>query len=151
MRREGLRHRPPLNLGLELASMIGRVPLFAGLNAAGVVEVAALLRAHIAIPDEKVVAAGRPADAMYFIAGGSVTVKRGGPVVLHEGDFFGEMGLLTEQPRNADVVANGYCHLLSLTKRDFNRLLKARPELRAGIEAVARQRLGASAVDSSTA
>ena len=151
VRREGLRHRPPLNLGLELASMIGRVPLFAGLNAAGVVEVAALLRAHIAIPDEKVVAAGRPADAMYFIAGGSVTVKRGGPVVLHEGDFFGEMGLLTEQPRNADVVANGYCHLLSLTKRDFNRLLKARPELRAGIEAVARQRLGASAVDSSTA
>ncbi len=151
VRRAGLSHRPPLHLGLELAGMIGRVPLFASLNAQGVVEVASLLRAHVAIPGEKVVEAGRPADAMYFIAGGSVTVKRGGTVVLQEGEFFGEMGLLTDQPRTADVVANGYCHLLSLGKRDFNRLLKARPELRVEIEAVARQRLDAPAAESASA
>ena len=150
-RREALRHRPPLHLALELAAMIGRVPLFAGLNPQGVVEVGSLLRAQLAIPEEQIIVAGRLADAMYFIAGGSVTVQRGGTVVLREGDFFGEMGLLTDQPRTADVVANGYCHLLSLGKRDFNRLFKARPELRAEIEAVARQRLDAPAAESATA
>jgi CPA1 family monovalent cation:H+ antiporter len=152
VRREALRQRPPLRLGLELAAMIGRVPLFGGLDARGIVKVGSLLRAHLAIPGEKVIAAGRPADAMYFIAAGSVTVHvRTGPVELREGNFFGEMGLLTSQPRNADVVADGYCHLLALAKRDFNRLLAARPELRAEIEAVAARRLASAAAESVTA
>ena len=152
VRREALRQRPPLRLGLELAAMIGRVPLFGSLDARGIVEVGSLLRAHLAIPGEKVVVAGRPADAMYFIAAGSVTVHaRTGPVELRAGDFFGEMGLLTAQPRNADVVADGYCHLLALAKRDFNRLLAARPELRAEIEAVAARRLASPATESVTA
>ena len=62
-------------------------------------------------------------------------------VTLKEGDFFGEMGLLSSQPRNADVVANGYCHLLVLYKKDFNQLLARRPEVRAEIEAVAARRV----------
>jgi monovalent cation:H+ antiporter, CPA1 family len=78
---------------------------------------------------------------MYFIAAGSVTVQlRGNPVTLKEGDFFGEMGLLSSSPRNADVVANGYCHLLVLSRKDFRTLLERRPAVRAEIEAVAARR-----------
>ena len=62
-------------------------------------------------------------------------------ITLKEGDFFGEMGLLSAQPRSADVVANGYCHLLVLYKKDFNQLLGRRPEVRAEIEAVAARRV----------
>jgi monovalent cation:H+ antiporter, CPA1 family len=79
---------------------------------------------------------------MYFIAAGEVTVHTNfGPVVLKEGDFVGEMGLLSSSPRNADVVANGYCHLLMLSRKDFRALLDKRPAVRAEIEAVAARRI----------
>jgi len=64
-----------------------------------------------------------------------------GALELKEGDFVGEMGLLSSQPRNADVVANGYCHLLMLSRRDFRDLLAKRPAVRAEIEAVAARRI----------
>ena len=73
---------------------------------------------------------------------GEVTVHTAtGPVVLKEGEFVGEMGLLDSRPRNADVVANGYCHLLVLHRKDFDALLARRPEVRKEIEAVAARRI----------
>jgi CPA1 family monovalent cation:H+ antiporter len=141
-RRKSVGHRPPLDLGLELAAMIGRVPLFASLDAAAVREVGRRLRARLAVPGEKIVAVGGRPDAMYFIAAGEVAVHIGGmTVTLKEGDFFGEMGLLGSRPRNADVIAVGYCHLLVLSRKDFNQFLERRPGVRAEIEAVAARRV----------
>jgi monovalent cation:H+ antiporter, CPA1 family len=141
-RRSAVIQRPPLDLGLELAKMIGRVSLFASLDQAALREVGRRLRALVALPGEKIIAVGGPSNAMYFIAAGDVTVKTAtGPVVLKEGEFFGEMGLLDSRPRNADVVSNGYCHLLVLRRRDFDELLARRPEVRKEIEAVAARRI----------
>ena len=141
-RRGAISSRPPLDLGLELVAMIGRVSLFAALDRDAIVAVGRRLRALVALPGEKIVAVGGKPDAMYFVAAGEVTVHtRTVMVTLKEGDFFGEMGLLSAQPRNADVVANGYCHLLVLYKKDFNQLLASRPEVRAEIEAVAARRI----------
>ena len=99
------------------------------------------LRALVALPGEKIGQVGGPPDALYFVAAGEVVVHiKNLTVTLKEGDFFGEMGLLSSQPRTADVVAHGYCHLLALSRRDFNQLLASRPEARAKIEAVAKQR-----------
>lgn len=140
-RRNAISRRPPLDLGLELAKMIERVPLFETLDRATVAEVARRLRAVVALPGEKIIRTGGPPDSMYFIAAGEVTVSGSfGHVVLTEGDFVGEMGLLSSRPRNADVTANGYCHLLVLYRKDFNALLSNRPEVRAQIEAVAASR-----------
>ena len=140
-RRDAIGDRPPLNLGLELAGMIGRVSLFAALDSSMVAEVSKRLRAMVALPGEKIVAVGGSPDAMYFIAAGEVAVHvRGGPVVLKEGDFFGEMGLLDHRPRSADVVSVGYCHLLVLHRNDFDDVLAERPEIRAEIAAVAARR-----------
>lgn len=141
-RRGAISQRPPLDLGLELAAMIGRVSLFAALDRETIVEVGRRLRALMALPGEKIIAVGGAPDAMYFVAAGEVTVHAGTVSVrLKEGDFFGEMGLLSAQPRSADVVADGYCHLLVLYKKDFNQLLARRPEVRAEIEAVAARRV----------
>ena len=75
------------------------------------------------------------------IASGAAEVRLGDAGLrLGSGDFFGELALITNQPRNADVVAEGYCHLLVLPRRDFNALLQKRPELRAEIHEVARRR-----------
>lgn len=140
-RRGAISQRPPLDLGLELANMIGRVSLFASLDREAIVAMSKRLRALVALPGEKIVKIGGPPDAMYFVAAGEVVVHiRSLSITLKEGDFFGEMGLLSSQPRTADVVANGYCHLLALSRKDFNQLLASRPEARAKIEAVAKQR-----------
>jgi CPA1 family monovalent cation:H+ antiporter len=140
--------RPALHLGLELAEMIGRVPLFAGLDEAAIAELGSCLRAEVTLPGERIVSVGDPAGTMYFVAAGSLTVhaprRR---ETIGEGDFFGEMGLLRSQPRNADVVADGYCHLLVLSKKDFDRVLQRRPEVRAAIEAVASLRDSLHATD----
>ncbi len=140
-RRSAIADRPPLHLGLELAGMIGRVPLFASLDQAALAELGKRLRPVVALPSEKIIAQGGPPDAMYFIAAGEVQViLRGGPVTLKDGDFFGEGGLLERRPRNADVISTGYSHLMVLYRKDFNELLDRRPEVRAAIEAVAASR-----------
>src|SRR5258708_238923 len=134
--------RPPVHLGLELAGMIGRVPLFASLDQAALVELGKRLRPVVALPGEKIIAQGGPPDSMYFIAAGEVQViLRGGPVTLKDGDFFGEGVLLERRPRNADVISTGYTHLLVLHRRDFNELLDQRPALPTQIQAVAARRV----------
>jgi monovalent cation:H+ antiporter, CPA1 family len=151
-RRSAISRRPPLDLGLELAGMISRVSLFASLDRQTIAEVGKRLRALVALPHEKIVAMGGPSDAMYFIAAGEVTVKAPTfEVKLKEGDFFGEMGLLTDQPRNADVIADGYCHLLVLHRKDFRQLLDRRPAVRAEIEAVASRRIAETATEGQAA
>ena len=108
--------------------MIARVPLFASLDEEAVAEVGNRLRPVVALPDEKIIATGGKPDSMYFIAAGEVTVVRqGSRIVLKEGDFFGEQGLLGNRPRNADVISDGYCHLLMLHRRDFDRMLASGP------------------------
>jgi len=140
-RRAGAMQRTPLRISRELAAMISRVPIFARLNDAAVREVGSRLRPRVALPGEKVVEKGEQGDAMYFITAGRAAVKLAvGDVVLRDGDFFGEMALLENRPRNADVVADGSCHLMELSAADFRRLLAANPDIRREIEGVAARR-----------
>jgi CPA1 family monovalent cation:H+ antiporter len=141
-RRGAIGQRPPLDLGLELTKMIERVPIFASLDRAAVVEVGKRLRAVVALPGEKIIRVGGPSDSMYFIAAGEVTVRVPNfEITLKEGDFVGEMGLISDRPRSADVIADGYCHLLALYRKDFRALLDKRPAVRSEIEAVAARRI----------
>ena len=75
---------------------------------------------------------------MYFIASGVVTVKGpaavGPPILLTRGDFFGEMALVLDQPRQADVIALSYCQLLVLERRDFQGLVRSHRAIRTQIE-----------------
>ena len=61
---------------------------------------------------------------------GEAEVRRGGEHVadLGPGDYFGEMGLLERDRRNADVVAKTDMQLVTLTGWDMKRLEKAIPE-----------------------
>jgi len=142
MRWQELDRRPKLDIELKREQLIARVPLFATLDTPRQHSIARLLRPRLALPGERIIAKGMRGDAMYFIASGAVEVQIGAaPVRLGSGDFFGEIALVTHLPRTADVVALGYCHLLMLRQRDFERLLSATPDLRLRIDAVARERL----------
>ena len=142
-RRQATERQPPLDLGFGLTRMIRKVRIFEGLDDERVRFVARLLRPCLVMPGERVVEKGAPGKAMYFIASGRVEVRLGvSAIELGPGEFFGELALLTKRPRNADVVASTYCHLMMLRDRDFHRLLRSDAALRQSIKAVAEQRLG---------
>ncbi len=139
-----LDRRPKLDPELRREALIARVPLFRDLDPKRLGDIAQLLRPRLALPGDRIVARGEHGDAMYFIASGAVEVHiQPDAVQLGSGDFFGEIALVTNLPRIADVVALGYCQLLSLAARDFARLLATDPLLRERIDGVARQRLAA--------
>jgi CPA1 family monovalent cation:H+ antiporter len=78
---------------------------------------------------------------MYFISSGVVEVNAaGGTFLLTRGDFFGEMALILDQPRQADVTARSYCQLLALASKDFQALLRSSREIRAQIDKAAAER-----------
>lgn len=142
-RRRAIDRRPPLDIAIDRETLLARMPIFAEVDARVLSQIARLLRPRLALPGERIVAKGERGDAMYFIASGAVEVRvEPAPVRLGSGDFFGEIALLANRSRTADVVALGYCQLLALYVRDFRRLLRADPGLRRRIDAVARQRLG---------
>jgi CPA1 family monovalent cation:H+ antiporter len=137
-----LDQQPRLDVELTASQLIGRVPLFAELDPAMKERIARLTRPRFALPDEAIVRKGERGEAMYFIASGAVSVVlHGQSVELGSGQFFGELALLTGQPRNADVVALGYCRLLELKAKDFQDLLSRNAALKAAIEKTAAERL----------
>jgi CPA1 family monovalent cation:H+ antiporter len=141
-----LDRRPVLDMELNREQLIARVPLFSALDARRLKEIARLLRPRLALPGERIIARGARGDTMYFIASGAVEVHtRAVPVRLGSGDFFGEIALLHNVRRMADVVAIGYCRLLVLQARDFKRVVDSDPRLRSAIDDAARQRLGVAA------
>jgi len=133
--------RPRFDLGLDIGALIGRLDLLAGLDEQQLARVERLLRPRFTVPNERIVREGERADAVYFVASGAVEVRLPGHnIQLSTGDFFGEMALLTHQPRRADVVALTYCRLLVLGKTDFEKFMAENPDARAEINRVAQAR-----------
>jgi ATP-binding cassette subfamily B protein len=94
--------------------------------------------------DRLVVQQGDPADRFYIIVRGTLEVllnTAGGTTrrirVLHDGDHFGDIALLRNEPRTATVRTVTPCVLLSLQRGLFLRLLENSPELRAKLELAA--------------
>lgn len=138
---------PPLDLGLDPRKLVARVPMFRDLPRGRIDQLAELLKPRLALPGEKVVAKGEQGDAMYFISNGALRVElEPDPVVLGSGDFFGELALITRQPRNADVVAAGFAELLLLRTLDFQRFMETNPDVRERIESIALSRLNSTGV-----
>jgi len=121
---------------------VAKVPLFAGLDATRIAEIAGLLKRQIVPSNYVVVRRGEPADAMFFIMSGEVEVDVAPfPVRLGRGQFFGEIALLRDTVRTATVTAVEECQLLALDVADFRGLLDAHPDVKAAITELAKRRL----------
>ena len=142
-RRRQMEARPHLDLGLDPAQLVAKVPFLADEEPEMIKEIVSLLKPVLVVPGEKVVRRGEAGDAMYFISSGAVEVGiEPDPITIGSGDFFGELALLTDKPRTADVTALCYCTVLTLFRRDFSGLLERDEKLRETINRVARERLG---------
>ena len=137
---------PPLRLRLDPLALLAKAPLFAHLPKSRRRRIARLLRSRFATPGEIFVRRGEIGEEMYFIASGAVRVILDNKTIpLGTGDFVGELALITNKPRNADVEALGFCSLLVLHKNDFKAFLRKNPELRERIRQAAIERLGGDA------
>jgi CRP-like cAMP-binding protein/Flp pilus assembly protein TadD len=72
-------------------------------------------------PGDVIVSQGEPGDSMFVIASGAVKIFQKAPggkssklAELYEGDFFGELALLSGKPRTATIIASSRCELLEL-------------------------------------
>jgi CPA2 family monovalent cation:H+ antiporter-2 len=126
---------------LSPGELVDRFPLFAALTP----EQREVLMLHFvpftANPGERIIRKGDRSDAIYFISSGQVEVSVARRRIhLGPGNFIGEMGLITGQPRSADVTALDYSTFLKLTERDFREMVRRYPDMRAPIERLAAQR-----------
>ena len=132
---------PRFDIGLDTRELIARLDLFQGLEGRHLESVEKLLRPRFTVPNELIVRQGEVGDAVFFIASGAAeVVLPGRRVPLGSGDVFGEMALLTGEPRQADVRALTYCRLLVLRKADFDRFMRDNRDVRLKIRQIAETR-----------
>ena len=78
----------------------------------------------------QILGAGAPTDSLYILISGRIKVfmsdQDGKEVILSilgPNEFFGEMGLIDNNPRSANVVTLESCELICISKADFKRCL----------------------------
>jgi CRP-like cAMP-binding protein len=128
-------------------SLLRSLSIFAPL---GVPEIESLARSleHVEVePRTAVIRTGDRGDRFYAIAEGTVEVRREGKPVgtLTRGDGFGEIALLRDVPRTADVVALTRTLLYALAKPDFVSAVTGHPAAAAESDRLVRERLPAKA------
>ena len=117
-------------------------PLFAGLNRK---ERQALAPRTDDIDLEQgrvIVREGEWPYEFFAIEQGTVEVRRGDQLLaeLGPGDFFGEMGLVSDTRRNASVVANTPVTVIVMTAQAFRQTAREMPEVATKIRAAIEER-----------
>jgi voltage-gated potassium channel len=126
---------------LKTWESVSKVPFFAALGPAAIADVTHVLRTMDLPPRTMIIRKGQQGDCMYFIAAGEVEVDLPGKKVrLGEGAFFGEMALLGNNLRSANIATTRLSKLLVLDLVDFRLLMARHPDLAETIDGEARRR-----------
>ncbi len=114
---------------------LSNIPFFAPLSDEETEKLADAAHLRIFAPDESIVRQGQPGGSMFVVHKGSVNVnileddKPKTINTLREGEFFGEMSLLTGEPRSATVVANEESQIIQIGKFALKTILDDNPNL----------------------
>ncbi len=114
-----------------IIKMLERVPIFSGLTPKELKSIASSSKEKKFQAGQTMVSEGDSGVGFFLIIEGRAEVRRGGKVLsrLEEGQFFGEMTLLDEQPRSADVVAVDPTRCLVFTVWDFHGMIRTYPKM----------------------
>ncbi len=123
-------------------------PLFSALAHDVFLELLAGLERRVFQPGDVIVREGEPGHSMFVIVeGGADVVRQGeegqGTVVAHmgEGEFFGEIALVSEGRRLASVVASGRTVLLEVTRQRMADIVSRHPAVGEVVQEFYRERL----------
>ena len=113
----------------ERISLLRGVALFQGVADDGLAAVAAKATEIGFEAGRTIVRQGEVGTGFFLIASGQARVVRGGRAIaeLGPGQFFGELSLLDQQPRIANVVAETPVDCLALASWDFEAILTSQP------------------------
>lgn len=111
---------------VEYPKLLPTIPLFSHLDEDSFIQVLAKLRLRRYADEELVIKQGERGESFYIVADGDVLIKRdveqdGGVTLahLHRGSVFGEMALISDEPRHASVVARGDVDVLEMRRGDL--------------------------------
>jgi hypothetical protein len=142
-----LARQPLAALESSPEELLKRVPMFEKLEGGDFQHLVNALVPRTILAGEKIIQQGERGRSLYLIARGVVAVlvtKDARPATrvasLHAGEFFGERALLTDEPRNASVVAATDCRLFELSRRDVHALCEVCEGVKDALEAAARER-----------
>ena len=126
---------------LKTWESVTKVPFFAALGPSAIADVTHMLRTMDLPARTMIIRKGQAGDCMYFIADGEVEVDLPGKkVALGEGAFFGEMALLGNNLRSANITTTRLSRLLVLDLVDFRLLMARHPDLAETIDVEAKRR-----------
>jgi CRP/FNR family cyclic AMP-dependent transcriptional regulator len=110
-----------------LLALLKRVPLFVGLTPQQLRRVVALGRLKRFRAGTPIVRLGARGNSFHVILEGRAFVVRenGRPLSLAAGDFFGELALIDDAPRSADVIAAEDVLAFTIGRPGFTRLLRS--------------------------
>jgi CRP/FNR family transcriptional regulator, cyclic AMP receptor protein len=114
----------------DWARALAGIPLFSGLGNRQLRELVRQSFVAEYVHGDVVLMAGDRPDFLYVILSGAARVI-GKPAAHHlsNGDYFGELALLDDEPRSASVVADGELHVIKIPAAALREAIERDPEI----------------------
>jgi len=127
---------PTVDEYLDITSeRLSRIQIFAPLSEEELARLARASKTRVFAPGESIVRRGQEGNSMFVITRGTVEVQiADGEEIrtintLKENDYFGEMSLLTGEPRTATVTAAEETEVLQISKSALKPIFETNPDL----------------------
>jgi CRP/FNR family cyclic AMP-dependent transcriptional regulator len=129
--------------GNQKIDLIRKVPLFARCSRAELKEIAMLADEIDLREGKEMTREGAPGREFFVLLEGTADVKKKSRRVntLGPGDFFGEIALVSREPRTATVIATSPVRALVITDWSFRQLLDDAPRVKTKVMEAMAQRL----------
>ena len=132
---------------MERVLALRRIPLFAELSPLDLQRVAGIAEERTYADGDVIASEGELGEELHIVLAGSVGVLRdgGGAAIARRGpgDVVGEMSIITREPRVASLVAEGDVRTLRIGHREFESMIRERPDVALAVMRVLAERLGA--------
>jgi len=126
--------KPSADPVVEARAFLEGMPLFGGMSGTSLLTLARAGKFMQVKKEQVIFFQSDPAEKVYIVRSGLVSIVLGSPdgreMVINEmrrGDIFGEVGVLTSQPRSTSAVARTECGLLALPRQAFLGILETEP------------------------
>lgn len=127
----------------EIVERLANVHVLSPLPRPALEALAGVARVRVFARGETIIRRGDEGNSMFILHKGAVSVRVDDEVArLGEGDFFGEMALLTGETRTADVVALNDVVVVEITKDALQPILRDHHDLAGAISAQVLERRG---------